>query len=202
MNQPVTRFMATACIACLLAACPVLLGGCSSIKVIETWNSPGQAGHRYQKLMIVGIGHDENLRKMVENILVDELGQNGVAAVASHTLVQEIDRARRDDVVAAVRAAGADGVLSLRGIAKGDTTVTQDGQSGGIYGTAMNVGGTAMAGAREYALATLQTNLYDSATEKLVWSATVRTNDAGQPAKVSRELGRFFLEKLRQDGFL
>jgi hypothetical protein len=201
MNRHILRFSSLSCIVCLSIAC-LLLSGCSSIKVVETWNSPGQSGHRYQKLMIVGIGHDENLRKLVENVLVDELKLNGVAAVASHTMVKEIDSARRDDIVAAVRTAGADGVITLRGVAKGDTTVTQDGQSGGIYGTAMNSGGTVLAGARDYSLATLQTNLYDSATAKLVWSATIRTNDVGQAARVSRELARFFLEKLRQDGLL
>jgi hypothetical protein len=186
---------------CLLAACLLMLGGCSAIKVVETWSNPGKSGQRYQKLMILGIGHDENLRSMAENIMVEELQRNGVAAVASHTQIKEIDGVKRDVIVAAVRATGADAVLSIRAVSKGDTTVTQEGQSS-VYGTAMNVGGTVLAGARDYSLATLQTNLYDSATAGLVWTATVKTNDAGRAARVSRELARFFLEQLRKDGFL
>jgi hypothetical protein len=187
---------------CLLAACLLLLSGCSAIKVVETWNNPGKSGQRYQKLLILGIGHDENLRSMAENIMVEELQRNGVAAVASHTQIKEIDGVKRDAIVAAVRATGADAVLSIRAVSKGDTTVTQGGQTGGVYGTAMNTGGTILAGARDYSLATLQTNLYDSATAGLVWTATIKTNDAGRVARVSRELARFFLEQLRKDGFL
>ena len=45
--------------SCLLSACLLLLCGCASIKVLETWNKPQVPGHHYQKLMIVGIGHDD-----------------------------------------------------------------------------------------------------------------------------------------------
>jgi hypothetical protein len=187
---------------CLLSACLVLLCGCSSIKVLETWNNPPVAGHHYQKLMIVGIGHDESVRAVAENILVEELRRGGVTAVASHTLVKEIDDAKRDDIVAAVRSAGADAVLTIRPIAKGTTNVTQDGQSEGIYGTAGNVGGSYVPAAKTYSHATLQANLYDSATTALVWSTTIATYDADRATRVSRDLARFFLESLRRDGFL
>lgn len=180
----------------------LLLSGCTSIKILETWNKPQTAGHFYRKLMIVGIGHDESIRSMVENILVEELRRSGVAAVASHTLVKEIDTAKRADVVAAVRSAGADAVLTIRPIAKGNTNVTQGGESGGIYGTAGNVGGSFIPAAKTYADVTLQSTLYDSTTEALVWSASIETYDADRPTRVSRDLARFYLKNLRRDGFL
>jgi hypothetical protein len=186
----------------LLSACLVLLCGCSSIKVIETWNNPAKSGPHYQKLMIVGIGHDESIRAVAENILVEELRRGGVSAVASHTLVKEIDNAKRDDIVAAVRSTGADAVLTIRPIAKGNTNVTQGGQSQGIYGTATNVGGTFVPAAKTYSDATLQATLYDSASTELVWSATIATYDADRPTRVSRDLAHFFLKSLRRDGFL
>jgi hypothetical protein len=186
----------------LLVAMLVMLSGCSSLNVVEDWHNQNAPARHYKKLMILGIAPDENLREMVENILVDEMRRSGVMAVASHTLVKDIDNAKRDDVVTAVRSAGADAVLTLRGVSKGDTTVSQSGQSGGVYGTAMNAGGTSLQSAKSYSLATLQTNLYDSATAELVWSATIKTYDAKNAARVSRDLGRFFVERLRRDGFL
>lgn len=193
-------YSAIARIFCL-SAC-LLFTGCSTIKVVETWNNPSPAKHRYQRVLILGIGHDENLRRMAENIIVEELSHGGVAAIASHKQITDIDNAKLDNVLEMVRSTGADAVLSIRAVAKGDTTVTRDGQSGGIYGTSMNIGGTFLAGARDYSLATLRTNLYDSATRGLVWSATIKTSDAGHVADVSRDLARFFLEQLRKDGFL
>jgi hypothetical protein len=201
MKRHLLHAFVTTGMTCLLAAC-LLLEGCSSLKVVETWKSPAQQGHRYQKIMILGVGHDENLRKLAENVIVDELEQNGVKAVASHLMVKEIDSAKRDDIVTAVRRVNADAVLSIRALSRGDSRVTQDGQSGGIYGTATNAGGSALAGARDYALATLQTNLYDSATAELVWSATIKTFDAYDVAEVSRELAKFYLQELRLKGFI
>ncbi len=200
MKRYLPNCHATVLLACLSA--PLFLCGCSSINVVETWNKPAVAGHQYRKLMIVGIGHDEGIRAEAENILVEELRRGGVTAVASHTLVKEIDSAERDDIVTAVRSVGADGVLTIRPIARGNTNVTQGGKSGGIYGTATNVGGSPLAGTRTYDRATLQATLYDSATTGLVWSATIATYDAGRAARVSRDLAHFFLKKLRQDGFL
>jgi len=193
--------MATTLVFCLLATSLLLLSGCSSIKVVETWKNPPFTGHRYHKLMIVGMAHDENLREMAENIMVQELKRNGVTAVASHTLIKDFDNAKRDDIVAAVRSAGADAVLSIRAVSKGDGKVTQDGQSGGIYGTATNVGGGMLPGSRSHSLATLQSNLYDSATAELIWSATIKTYDAQEVARVSRDLAGFFLESIRKEGY-
>ena len=201
MKHHPRNFSARLFVYCMLSA-SLLLSGCSSIKVVETWKNPPSSGHRYQKLLIVGVAHDENLRMMAENILVDELGRSGVTAVASHTLVKDIDNAKREDIVAAVRSAGADAVLSIRAVSRGDSRVTQGGQSGGIYGTATNTGGVNLQAATTYSLATLQSNLYDSATAELVWSATIKTYDADRVARVSRDLARFFLESLRRDGFL
>jgi len=200
MKRYSLNFTAVSVTSCLLAAC-LLLGGCSSIKVVESWNNPPFTGHRYHKLLVVGIAHDENLREMAENILVQEFRRNGLTAVASHTIVKDIDSAKRDDIVAAVRSTGADAVLSIRAVAKGDSKVTQDGQSGGIYGTVTNVGGAVLPGANSYALATLQSNLYDSATAELVWSATIKTYDAKEVARVSRDLAAFFLESVRKQGY-
>jgi hypothetical protein len=201
MNRKPLNLPVTLCAACLIAA-SLLLTGCSTIKVVETWNSPKPVAKRYHKLLIVAIAHDENLRGMAENIMVDELRRNGVTAVASHTLVKEMDNAKRDDIIAAVRSVNADGVISIRAISRGVKDISQNGQTEGIYGTVTNVGGSPLPGARDYSLATLQSSLYDSATAELVWSATIKTFDAYDVAEVSRDLAKFYLKELRLKGFI
>jgi hypothetical protein len=185
-----------------LFAVGLLLSGCSSIKVVETWNQPSWSKPPYKKTMVLAIGYDENRIAVIEDILVGELGRGGVTAVAGHNFIPVIKGASRDTIVAAVRSAGADAVLSLQVLSKGDSRVTQGGQSGGIYGTATNVGGNIIPSAKTYEDAAIQTNLYDSASAELVWSATVTTYEADRETRVSRELARFFLERLRKDGFL
>ena len=188
--------------SCLLAVCFGLLSGCSSTRVVESWSMPSWSKPPFQKTMILAIGYDENRIAVIEDILVGELGRGGVRAVAGHDFIPVIKKASRDEIVAAVRLAGADAVLSMKVLSKGDSRVTQDGQSGSVYGTATNVGGSYIPSAKTYQDAAIQANLYDSATAELVWSATITTFEADREARVSRDLAKVFLEKLRKDGFL
>ena len=145
--------------------------------------------------MILGIGRDEDIRKTFEYFVVDELRRHRIAAQASHTIIPDLAKTTRAEIVAAVRAAGCDAVLTTRAIAIGDSNVTQQGASGSVYG----------AGARssyDFLKATLQASLYDAETQELVWSSTIKTFDAREEVRVSRELGGFFFESLRRDGLL
>jgi hypothetical protein len=178
----------------LTAALLLVAGGCSSLKVVESWHKPVAQTRPYQKVMIIAIARDEVLRKTFENLVVDEMLKRQIMAVASHTFVPEAVMSSREAIVAAVHASGCDAVLTTRPAEGVGAKVTQDGQ-GSVYG----------AGARSaygFHTAMLQTNLYDSSTQELVWTATVKTFDAEKEARVSRELGLFFFESLRRDGFL
>lgn len=171
------------------------LAGCASLKELESWRKTTIREQRYQKVMIIAIARDENLRKMIENILVDELAKGQVTAEASHTIVPDLEKTDRERFIAAVRAAGCDAVLVGRALAKGNTNVTQDGPVGYVYG----------AGAKasfDFVNATLQTSLFDAASEELLWSATFKTFDADREAHVSRELGRYLLQTLRTNGLI
>jgi len=175
-----------------------LLAGCSSLQVVETWRKPAAQG-QYKKVMILGIGNDETKRKLFEDIIVDELRRSMVTAVASHTILPDLDRTDRDGVVAAVKSAGCDAVLTTRPLAVGDNTVSQQGPTGSVgyvYGAAP------MTTYGNFLKATLQATLYDTRSEELVWSATMQTFDGDRLAKVSRAMGRFFFENLRKDGFI
>jgi hypothetical protein len=179
----------------MAASILLIPGGCSSLKVTETWHKPAVEGHRYQKIMILGINRDENRRKILENVIVDELRRNQVVAIPGHSLIPDMEKATHESIVAAIRASGCDAVLTIRPQSVGNNTVTQDGYAGSIYG----------AGTRSsygFLKATLQISLYNTTTEELVWSSTVKTFDADREVRVSRDLGRYLFESLRRDGLI
>lgn len=182
-------------ITCCLAATVLMsLGGCSSLNVVESWHKPAPLSRPYQKVMILGIFRDETLRQTFENLVVDEFSKQQIPAVASYTLVPDAAAISRDALVAAVRSSGCEAVLTTRPVEGGDKKVSQDGQG--------NVFGAGTKSSYGFNTASLQTNLYDTASQQLIWSATVKSFDAGKEARVSRELGRFFLEGLKRDGLL
>jgi len=182
-------------LCCLLAS---MLTGCSTLKVVETWHKPAAQPHT--KIMILGIGADETKRKLFENIVVDELRHRMVTAVASHTILPDLDKTDRAGVVAAVHANGCDAVLTTRVLVKGDGTVSQSLPSGDSPGYVYGAAPLTTYG--DFLKATLQAILYDAKTEEIIWSATFKTFDADRPAKVSRDLGKFFFESLRKDGLI
>jgi len=190
------RYSTVKTVLCLFTA--ALLTGCASLKVVETWHKPAVQTH--QKIMILGIGSDETKRKLFEDIVVDELRHRMITAVASHTILPDLDKTDRAGVVAAVHAAGCDAVLATRVLKKGDDTVTQQSLSGASPGYVY--GASPLTTYGDFLKATLQANLYDAKTEELIWSATFKTFDADREAKVSRELGKFFFEALRKDGLI
>jgi hypothetical protein len=173
-------------------------GGCSSINVLETWHKPAVQGHRYQKIMILGIARDENMRSTFENLAADELSKHQIVAVPANTVIPALhmDKAILADIAAIIKASGCDAVLTTRPMKVGESVVSQGGQSAYIYGA------NALSSHYDFKRATLQINMYDVATEALVWSATVTTSDGDATAKVSRDIGKFFFESLRRDGLL
>jgi uncharacterized protein YceK len=201
MESRFLRYSARRVVLSFMAVGLLLLTGCSSLNVVESWHKQPLPGQHYKKVMILCIADDENLRALFENVVVDLFTHNGVNAVASHTLVKDLDKAHRNDIAAAVRATGSDGLITVRALSVGDTNVTQQGEPGTVYGTAAS-GYYDLPGAKSYVRETLQTNLYDGKTAELVWSATIKTYDADNEVRVSREAARVFLQQLRQDGFL
>ncbi|MFZ4857232.1 MAG: hypothetical protein ACOYL3_12630 [Desulfuromonadaceae bacterium] len=184
--------------SCLAVIMLLLTGGCSSINVMETWHKPVVEGHRYQKIMILGITRDENMRSTFENLAADELSKHQVVAVPANTIIPALnmDKTSRADIAAIVKASGCDAVLTTRAMKVGDSIVTQGGQSTYIYGV------NAMSSHYDFKKATLQISMFDVTTEALVWSATVTTSEGDATAKVSRDLGTFFFESLRRNGLL
>ena len=184
---------------CLIAFMLLISGGCSSLKVIETWNKPTLQAHKYQKILVLGVARDEGKRATFENLVADELGRRDVQAVPANTIIPflDMDNTTRSAVVAAVKKSGCDAVLTTRAMAAGETNVVrQEGQSAYVYGA------NAMASHYDFLRATLQTSMYDVATGELLWSATISTFDAHKVPRVSRDLGEYFFSELRGKGLL
>jgi len=199
MKNRRNAFAANALFCCLAAVILLISGGCSSLKVIETWHKPALQVHRYQKILILGVARDEGKRATFENLVADELNRRDVHAVPANTIIPflDMDNTTRAAVVAVVKKSGCDAVLTTRALAAGETnTVSQGGESAYVYGA------NARDSHYDFLRATLQTTMYDVATGELLWSATVNTFDAHKVPRISRDLGGFFFSALRGEGLL
>jgi len=182
---------------CLLTAV-LLLGGCSSVQLQDTWrSSSAAAGSPLKKLLVVNLNLDQNVRKMYEDIVAGEMTDNRILAVAGHKYLIYKEKYNREDVKSAVKESGCDAVLTIRGLTSGNQQLSQQGQGSVLYGE-----GFIPSSWDDVKIATLQINLYHVETSQLVWSATVKATNDDNKFIESRDMGQLLIKLLRRDGMV
>lgn len=171
----------------------IQLLACSTFYV-DLKNTRKEAGARsapYQKLLVIGITDEENLRETFENIFSETLREHGVGAVASYTLLRDLSHADTNRLQQLARQVDADAVLITRVLSKSEhvdyklstghvelRTVEKTTSEGDSSTTvAMSAVGI-VPGEMDAEGANLQTRLFDATSTKLAWSAL--SHAAGQ----------------------
>jgi hypothetical protein len=179
------------------AAMLMLLSACASTDLTAVWKDAQYKGH-VRKIMVIGILQSPVIQRQFEDEMARRLKEHGTDAIAGYTVLS--DRPENDRAAAEqkIRELGADAVLIVRVVDK-KTVSTYIPPSGpapmypraGYYGSnwqgyyAFSPGTIVQ---DDYAVA--QTNLYDLATEKLIWTASSETllgdNDGSRVATFVR----------------
>lgn len=168
----------------LVLGMTALLAACASTSIQNEWRAQDDTGPALRKVLVIGVAKREDVRRTFEDGFAMALRSRGVDAVSSHTTVLAADPESADKVREAVKATGADGVLMTR-LVKVDretqtTTIAQPvvmpahyNMYGyyprmwvGAYGPPMTV---------TYDVATLETRVFRTTTEKLVWVGGTET---------------------------
>jgi hypothetical protein len=190
MRQSSPRILALAIVFSLGAA------GCSSTKLVNQWENPQYSPARFTRILVIGVSREPGLRRNFEDQFVAKLRENGVDAGPSYGVIPEdgpVDEAR---LQAAVRQAGADGVLMTRLVrVERKTEVTPGYYSPGPAGFGFYPWYSAgWAGYYEpprvyqYDVYISETSLYDVRQNQLVWSGTVQTT---APRDLNKEIQRY-----------
>ncbi len=97
------------------ASFALLLSGCASSSIKQSWKSPGYQGGPPKAIAIVAVADRGNVRAGIENRFVRDLRANGQDATATYELLT-LPAIKEDKEAAAARfrAAGADAVLIVR----------------------------------------------------------------------------------------
>ena len=155
---------------------------------------------------MVGGTDDAANRRIYEDALVGALTRRGVDAVASHTLIPRESDVRRDKIVEAVKASGADGMIATRLIGVETRTTQVPGQATGQEGTDVfryySLLESQTIVRADYRVARLDSTVFDARTEKMVWwgrSSAFPTEDI---TTLSRELSESLAKALKSAALL
>ena len=196
--------------AWLIAAATLIVSACAATTLDMTWRDPAYRGRPFAKLLVVGATDDAANRRIYEDALVGALKGRGVDAVASHTLIPRESDVRRDKIVEAVKASGADGMIATRLIGV-ETRTTQmpwqaTGQAAGQEDTDLfrydSLLGSQTIVREDYRVAQMDTTVFDARTEKMVWwgrSSAFPTDDI---TTLSRELSESLAKALKSAALL
>lgn len=190
------------------AVCLSLLASCATTKLTGSWADPTYSSGHFKKIMIVGVARRELMRRIFENTFTAQLKTHGVEGVPSGMFSPGAGQLDRDALATKVAELGCDGVLVTRLIdARHQTTyypptgyAVPVAYHGGYY--AYYHGAYALAYSPGYAVesttASLETNLYDARTGKLVWTGLTDTVVGDDPAAQADELIRLLVKKLAE----
>jgi hypothetical protein len=202
-----------------------VVSGCASVSLLSSWKDPGATAKQYRNLLVVGITDKTQTRQIFEEVFASEIGRRGVAGIPSYTYTGVEEKPSRASLEQAVKKSGADGVITTRMVEmKSDTAIssgfimtdrgyTNSSFSGdGIYPTELfDFYGTSVSYASfvhqrveitESTKATIETNLFDTGTGRLVWSCISNAVDPEGIITVSRELADGVVRAMARDGLI
>lgn len=210
----------------LLASC-LILTACSSTTVNRSWKSPDFTT-RINTPYVIGISKDELKRRVFEDNFSDKLSKYGVHGIASYKDLATSKETDKKVIAQKVTANGADSVLIVRVINERTEQVVEPGKitstsSGPYYaGESYRSRGDYYPEAHyhdygnyyaqssqtiyepprvtNFKIDTLEANLYDAKSAKMIWSAQLDLVDDAPTDKLLQDFINTAIEDMRSKG--
>ncbi len=159
---------------------------CASTKVVNEWKDPNLTAKKFKKIMVIGVAKQPDDRRAYEEEFVRQLNAKGVTAIASHTIIPRDKMRDRDTIVRNIEGLGIDGVIITRLKEVKDKkqffgendTVPYDNYNNmyEYYNSSFVIAPSSRTrNPTNYQKFGFESNLYDTETEKLVFSLASNT---------------------------
>lgn len=187
-----------------------LLAACQTTSIQSAWFDSTYQGGPFRKVVVLASDGTTADSRVFEDIFVARLQAAGVQAVPGYTTIPADARRAEGPFSAAVQATGADGVILVR-LLRVDTKTQVStmmvpgpmvGPWGGFYGPYFAGGFYAVPDVTQYDVASVETNVYATATKSLVWAATTQTVNPTTVAKEAPGYADLIIAQLRARGLV
>ena len=191
----------------IVMLCAASIAACATTEVTAVWKDEAYKSQP-KKVLVISLFKDQTVRRLVEDEFRNHLRYKGTDAAVGYEVFSGNTLPTKESVVEQVKAGGYDAVLltrltdtrtERRVVSSGPTYAAPHyGMSyGGYYGQ-----GYSTVYAPTYQVddkfAMVESNLYDAATEKLVWTATSDTWLADANQKLVKDFVTIMMESLRK----
>jgi hypothetical protein len=199
------------CRGLVLLATAALLAACSSTTLTGSWKDPAFRGP-VQKIYIVGIAKVDLNRRIFEDSFARELEVLGTKALPSYRDLPLSDQDSQAAITAQLNKSGADSILLARVTDRRIEQVTSPGYAttyygggggwGGYYNSSYSQTMYTPSTTTEFQIATIEANLYETKTGKLIWSAQLETVIENNLDKLFTDFAKTVTTDLKKDGLI
>ncbi len=188
-----------------------LLAGCQTTSIQSAWFDTTYRGGVLQRIVVIANDGTTSDSRVFEDIFTQRLNAAGITGIPGYTTIPPAARQAEGPFSAAVAQTGAQAVLIVR-LLRVDTrtqvsTVMVPGPRWGPYGGFYGgfAGGPAWFPATDvtqFDVATVESNLYDVGTQRLIWAATTRTINPSSVAQEAPGFADLIIGQLRARGLI
>lgn len=200
--------------ALVLPSLLLLLAACSSTTLTGSWRNPDYQG-QVRRLYIIGVAKSEIVRRIFEDEFGQLLQTRGVTTISSYQELSSPGEASQQEVAERIRVNGADSVLMARMINRRTEEVTSPGYVSGYGSVSYSYFGNfgsyyyrrydaiyVPLMTTQFEIATIEANLYDTKSGKLIWSAQLETVIESDIQKMVADFVKTVTKDLQEKGLI
>jgi len=203
-------------IAALIVSLFFLQGCGGGTKVTGVWKKSDFTGGPFKNILVIGLTKDERNKSIWEDVMAEQLRGMGVKTATSSTCFPGDNDITKDEILDYVKNKGIDGVLLTRlvniveekayyppsggpyyGPYYGGPRYRYYNDFGSYYNTVYTPGRTAT-----FTTVLLETNLYDTATQSLVWSMSSDTFDPASANNLAQSVSKKVVDAMQKDNLI
>ena len=189
----------------------IVLSACAgSTKLIATWKDKKYDAGTVNSILIVGLTKDAAARKLYEETFSNRFSRAGVNAVSSLSLIPPDKEMNKDTIKSAAVAESMQAVLVTHLAGSGEKEVYQPGPTGptrsaryfGNYIPSVYSSSYSMGAYKKQEFVKLISNLYETSTEKLIWTGVSESIDPESDKRIIETLVGKVIEDLRKNNLI
>ena len=188
------------------------LSSCANTKITSSWVDQSKAGKSFNDILVIGIAEEQHNRRLFEEELSSELRAAGVESEVSYRILPEGVAINRDTVDAAIEGKNINAVIVTHLVGVEEETVYRTNMSYrptyGYYNDLYSYYPHVHTYVHQpgyyttYDVVKLETNLYEVATEDLVWSAQSSSFAPESAKEVIDDLVKLVIKDLKDKGLI
>ncbi len=194
------------------------LCGCSTTRLTGTWVNPAYRGERFHRILVLGVCRNETYLRIFEDSMCRELKKRGVRAEPGYALFPGEKRPDKKAISKEIAGQGFDAMIISQVTGRRTESVVHPGYTYflgpppfeppyyygdwyGYYSRSYQIVHEP-AYVATYRVVTVQSNMYDTATNALVWSVTSETELEGKPENLIHSLVTTLINAMAAKGLI